>query len=304
VTGPAPHPENARGALAAAACYLFWGVVPLFWKRLSHLDSYEVIAHRGLWSLFVLLTLCALRGELQAVLAVVREPKQALRNFLTALLLTSNWLLYVIGVNSGRVIECSLGYFLVPLVNVAAGRFVLGERLRPAQGVAIALAALAVLAMVIEFGAVPWFALGLAATWGTYGLLRKRSKLGALAGLASETLLVAPIALAFLAVRFANGDGALSRGTSSDLVWLASTGVVTVIPLLWFGYGAQRIRMTTMGLLQYLSPSVQLALGVYVYGEPFPASRALCFAGIWAGLAIYTIDNLLQQRRTAALAVR
>lgn len=304
MTGNAPHPENARGALAAAACYLFWGVVPLYWRRLSHLDAYEVIAHRGLWSLFVLLTLCALRGELRAVLATVREPRAAIRNLLTALLLTTNWLLYVIGVNSGRVVECSLGYFLVPLVNVAAGRFVLGERLRRAQWIAIALAAIGVLAMVVQFGAVPWFALGLAATWGTYGLLRKRSKLSALAGLGSETLLVAPIAIAFLAWLAANGDGVLTRGDRSDLVWLVSTGVVTVIPLLWFGYGAQRIRLSTLGLLQYLSPSVQLAIGVLVYDEPFPPARALCFAFLWVGLALYTIDNLLQQRRPSTLAVR
>lgn len=304
MTGPAPHPEHARGALAAAACYLFWGVVPIYWKRLSHLDSYEVIAHRGLWSLFVLLGLCALRGELAQVLAVVRRPRAAARNLFTALLLTCNWLLYVLGVNSGRVTECSLGYFLVPLVNVAAGRFLLHERLRPPQLLAIALAAVGVLAMVVEFGAVPWFALGLASTWGAYGLLRKRSSLGALASLATETLLVAPIAIAFLLWLALRGEGVLAHGSADDLVWLASTGIVTVVPLLWFGYGAQRIRLSTLGLLQYLSPSVQLGIGVLVYAEPFPPARAACFALIWAGLAIYTMDNLLQQRREAALSVR
>ncbi|MBL9198926.1 MAG: EamA family transporter RarD, partial [Opitutaceae bacterium] len=285
-------PEAARGALAAAGCYLIWGLVPLYWRLLAGNDATELIAHRALWSLAFLAPLVAaqrLAGEIRAGLAT---PRALGANLLSAALLTGNWLVYVWAVNTGHVIESSLGYFLVPLVNVALGRFVLHERLRRLQWLAIACAAAGVLLMIAQLGRLPWIALGLAGTFGAYGLMRKKSPLGSLAGLTVEALLMAPCALALLLWQHHTGAGALGRADAATHALLVSSGVITAIPLLLFGYGARRIRLTTLGLLQYLGPTVQFALGVWVFHEPFSLGRASGFVLIWAGLALYTVDNL------------
>ncbi len=291
-----PHPEAARGALAATGCYLFWGIVPLYWKQLAHVDSYEVIAHRHVWSLVVLLGLLAVRGGRKEVWPLLRSPRSAAYNAFAALLLTTNWLVYVIGVNTGHVTECSLGYYLVPLVNVLAGRFVLHETLRPVQWLAIGSAALGVFVLVVELGEVPWIAMLLAGSWGAYSLMRKRSRLSGVTALSAETLLLSPVAIGYLAWLAAEDRGILGRSGAGDHLLAMSMGLVTAIPLLLFAYGAQRIRLSTLGLLQYLSPSMQLALGVVVFGEPFTTGRAISFACIWSGLALYTADNLLRRR--------
>ncbi|MBL9186026.1 MAG: EamA family transporter RarD [Opitutaceae bacterium] len=294
-----PSPEAARGALTAALCYLGWGLVPLYWRELAGINPVELIAHRALWSLVFLAALVGTMRIGRQVLAGLAGPRAVGLNFLSASLLTANWLVYVWGVNTGHVIECSLGYFLVPLFNVALGRFVLHEHLRRLQWLAIATAAAGVLLMILQLGRPPWLALALAATWSAYGLLRKQSALGSLAGLTVETLLLAPLAGAFLLWQHHTGAGALGRVDGVTHVLVLSSGVITAIPLLLFAYGARRIRLTTMGLLQYLAPSVQLALGVWVFREPFSADRAGGFALIWAGLALYTFDNLRGSRARA-----
>ncbi len=290
------HPEAARGALAASAVYLFWGLVPLYWKQLQHVDSWEIVAHRQVWALVALLAILAATGGLAAVRALIADPRSAAQTFAAAALLATNWLVYVIGVNSGRVTECSLGYYLVPLVNVLAGRFVLHETLRPTQWLAIGSAALGVLALVVDLGGMPWIAMLLASSWGGYSLMRKRSKVAGTTALTAETLLLTPFALGWLLWLAADGRGVLGNGSVSDHLLAFSMGPVTALPLLLFAYGAQRIRLSTLGLLQYLSPSVQLLLGIVVYGEPFTTGRAISFTLIWAGLAVYTADNLLARR--------
>jgi chloramphenicol-sensitive protein RarD len=290
------HPEAARGALAASACYLFWGLVPLYWKQLQHVDSWEIVAHRQVWSLVALLLILAATGGLGAVRALVADPRSAALTLAAALLLATNWLVYVIGVNSGRVTECSLGYYLVPLVNVLAGRFVLHETLRPVQWLAIGSAAVGVVVLVVDLGGAPWIALLLAGSWGAYSLLRKRSKVAGATALTAETLLLTPLALGWLGWLAVHDQGVLGRGSVGDHFLALSMGPVTALPLLLFAYGAQRIRLSTLGLLQYLSPSVQLLLGIVVYGEPFTTGRAVSFACIWTGLAVYTADNLLRRR--------
>ena len=298
---PASHREQAKsGALAAALCYFLWGLVPLYWKQLGAINSLELIAHRHVWSLVLLAGLIGVQGGFAAVAAALRTPRSAGTHFLSATLLTANWLVYVWGVNTGHVIETSLGYFLVPLVNVAAGHFVLHEHLRRVQWIAIAFAATGVAVMIAQLGRPPWIALVLAATWGGYSLMRKQSSLGAMAGLTAETLLLAPLALGFLAWQHHTGAGALGRVDLRTHLLVLSAGVVTAIPLLLFAYGARRIRLSTLGLLQYLAPSVQLAIGIWVYHEPFSRGRILGFAFIWTALAAYTADNLLAQRRGAA----
>ena len=292
----------ARGATAAATCYLLWGLVPLYWTQLSAVDPVELIAHRHVWSLAFLAVLLAFQGGFAAVGAALATPRSIAWNLLGATLLTGNWLVYVWGVNTGHVIECSLGYFLVPLVNVAAGRFVLHEHLRPAQWLAIACAAGGVLWMILQLGRPPWIALALAGTWGGYSLMRKKNPLGAVPGLAVETLLLAPFALAFLGWLHFTGTGALGHADLRTQLLVLSSGVITAVPLLLFAYGARRIRLSTLGLLQYLAPSVQLILGIWIYREPFARDRILSFSLIWAALALYTADNLIATRRRLAAA--
>lgn len=295
--------EQFRGALAGTICLLMWGLVPLYWKQLAEINPVELIAHRHVWSVAFLLVLVAAQGEFGEMRAAFGNRRGLALNLLSALLLTTNWLFYVWGVNSGRVVECSLGYFLVPLVNVAAGRLVLHEQLRRAQWIAIACAAGGVGLMFVQVERAPWIALVLAASWGAYSLLRKRSPLGSLTGLTVETLLLVPLAAVFLLWCHRTGAGALGRVDLRTHLFLLSAGVITAIPLLLFVYAARRIRMSTLGLLQYLSPTVQLLVGVWVYHESFGRTRALGFALIWAGLALYTVDNLLVQRR-ATLGLR
>ena len=290
-------PAQTRGAFAAALCYFLWGLVPLYWKQLAGVDPVELVAHRQVWSLVLLLVVVAMQGGFAAVRAALSTPRAFAINGLSAALLTGNWLVYVWGVNTGHVVETSLGYFLVPLVNVAAGRFVLHEHLRRAQWWAIALAATGVVWMIVQLGRPPWIALIVACTWGGYSLMRKQSPLPAVTGLTVETLLLAPSAIAFLLWRHYIGAGALGTVDLRTQVLVVSSGVITAVPLLLFAYGARRIQLSTLGLLQYLAPSVQLALGVWLYHEPFSHERATSFAFIWAALALYTVDNLWSQRK-------
>lgn len=291
------HPEAARGALAAAAGFLFWGIVPIYWKALATVPALELIAHRIVWSLFFLLLVQAWRGRLGAVREGFASPGAIGLNLLSSVLLAANWTVYVWGVNSGHVIECSLGYFLTPLGNVALGFVFLHERLRPMQWSAIALAVVGVLLLLVRLGHFPWIALTLAATWSFYGILKKKSVLGPMNGLTVETIVLFPVAAAALAWWHFAGSGALGRVGTLDHVLILSAGVITAVPLLLFAQGAQRVRLSTLGLLQYIAPSVQFLLGVFLYDEPFDSARFQAFAMIWAGLVVYTADSFWSQRR-------
>ena len=300
MSSPNHTPAQVRGALAAALCHFLWGLAPLYWKQLAGINALELIAHRHVWSLVLLVALLGAQGGFGGVRAAIGSARGFAINFFSATLLTANWLVYVWGVNTGHVVECSLGYFLVPLANVAAGRFVLHEHLRRAQWIAIACAAAGVALMIAQLGRPPWIALVLAATWGAYSLLRKQSPLGSLTGLTVETLLLAPFAIGFLLWQHQTGEGALGRVDLRAHAFVLSAGVITAIPLLLFAYGARRIRLSTLGLLQYLAPTVQLMIGVWIYHEPFARARAVGFVFIWAGLALYAADNLFAQRRAPA----
>lgn len=295
-------PTAARGALAAAAGYLAWGLFPIYWKQLGDIQATELIAHRHVWSLGCIAIVMLAGGGLGELWSALRSRTAVACHAASGVLLTVNWLVFVWGVNHGRVVEASLGYFLVPLVNVALGRFMLHERLRRLQWVAIAFATAGVGLLLVRVGRPPWIALTLAATFGAYGLLRKKSPLGALTGLGLETLLLAPVALAYLLWRYAEGAGALGQSDLRTHALLLSAGVITAGPLLLFAYGARRIRFTTLGLLQYIAPTVQFAIGVWVYHEPVTPERAAAFALIWCGLAVYTADNVWNQRRVTAPA--
>ncbi|MFM7554919.1 MAG: EamA family transporter RarD, partial [Verrucomicrobiota bacterium] len=262
----------------------------------------ELIAHRHLWSLLLLGGLLVATGEgWSSALGALSTIRGAARLLVAALLLTTNWLVYVWGVNTGHILETSLGYFLVPLISVLAGRFLLGEQLRRVQWIAVGLAAVGVgsMVVVVQGGRVPWIALALAGSWSSYSVMRKRSALGAIPGLAVETLLLAPVALGFLVWKQAQGTGALGRVDLGTHGLLLSSGVITAIPLLLFAHAARRIRLSTLGVTQYLAPTLQWAIGVWVYHEPVERERLFGFAIIWVALGIYSVDNL----RAAAAGV-
>ncbi len=291
------HPDAARGALAATSSFLIWGVVPVYWKQMQGVSAFELITHRIAWSLLFLLGVLWWQKNLRALRPAFTEPRTFGLNLLSSVLLAINWVVYIWAVNSGHVIESSLGYFLVPLVNVALGSLLLHERLRPPQWIAIGFAAAGVGVLLTRAGHVPWIAITLAVTWAGYGLLKKHSSLGSIAGLTAETILLFPLAAGLLLWWHHTGEGALGRVDLRLHLYILSVGVVTAIPLLLFAYGAQRIRLATLGLLQYLSPSVQFLIGYLVYREPFDAARLQAFSLIWCGLALYSADAFWAQRR-------
>jgi chloramphenicol-sensitive protein RarD len=289
----------AKGVLAASVGYLVWGLSPLYWHLLAAVDADELIAHRLCWTMLLTVPLLAWRDGLKSTLAALASWRACGRNFLSAALLTTNWLVYVWAVNHGHVLESSLGYFLVPLVNVALGWGVLHERLRRLQWLAIGLAAAGVSVQLIQLGRLPWIALLIAGSFGVYGLLKKQSPLGPLAGLAVETSLLAVPAAAFLLWRAVSGSGALGHAPVATQGLVLITGVFTAVPLLLFAYGARRLRLTTLGLLQYIAPTAQFVLGIWYYRETFTPARAQSFALIWAGLLLYTFDAGWSQRHRA-----
>ncbi len=291
------------GLLYAALAYVLWGLFPIYFHALARVDAFEIVLHRSLWSfVFVWAVLLAMR-RLQWVGGVVRQPRLLAQFSLSALLLSGNWLLYVWAVNHGHVVEASLGYFVTPLVNVLLGTWVLAERPRRLQWVAVAVAACGVAWLTATLGRPPWIALGLAASFGTYGLLRKTAPLGALEGLAVETAVIAPLALVALAWMSAPHGGlpGLFAGMDSATVgWLLFAGPLTAIPLLLFAAGARRITLATLGTLQYLSPTLQFLLGVTWFGEPLQGTRLVGFVLIWLALAVYSADGFLWLRRLRA----
>ena len=285
------------GPLAAASAFILWGLFPLYIKQLPQVPALELVAHRSAWSLlFVVLLLLALR-RLAWLPAVLRRPRVVAVFALSAALLSANWLIYVWAVNHDHVVDASLGYFINPLVNVLLGYAVLHERPRPVHWLAVGVAAAGVLWLALGAGHVPWVALLLAGSFGLYGLLRKTAPLGALEGLALETLLQAPLAVGWLLWLAASGAGHFGQGVARTDWLLLLAGPFTAVPLLLFAVGARRVTMATLGLLQYLGPSLQFALGVWLYREPFDAGRGLGFALIWLALLIYSGESWRMLRR-------
>jgi chloramphenicol-sensitive protein RarD len=279
------------GMIYAALAYGIWGLFPLYFRQLADVPALEVIVHRMVWSLgFVLLLLLALR-RWAWIREVAHQPRVLGAFAVSALLLSSNWLTYVWAVLNAHVLDASLGYFILPLVNVALGFIFLGERPRRGQWLAVGIASAGVLWLAVQAGHVPWIALVLAATFGIYGLLRKVAVLGALEGLALETALLAPLALLYMGWQTWAGHGVLAQGASTTLGWLLLAGPLTAIPLLLFAAGARRIPMTTLGILQYLSPTLLFLLSTLVFGEPMQAVRLLGFALIWVALVVYSVEG-------------
>jgi chloramphenicol-sensitive protein RarD len=288
------------GIAYAALAYIAWGLFPLYFRQVAHVPALEVVVHRTVWSLAFVLVVLAVRRQWGWMRALWGQPRVLGAFAASALLLSGNWLTYVWAVQNQHVVDASLGYFILPLVNVALGFVFLHERPRPGQWLAVALAAGGVLWLAVQAGRVPWIALALALSFGFYGLMRKVATLGALEGLTLETMMLAPVAMAALGVWSAQGQGALVQGDASTVAWLLVAGPLTAVPLLLFAAGARRIPLATMGILQYISPSLQFALGIWLFHEPFQPARLLGFVLIWAALLVYSVEGWRARQGSAA----
>jgi chloramphenicol-sensitive protein RarD len=280
----------------ALLAYGAWGLLPIYWKWFGQVPAIEILSHRIVWSMLFLMTVLTWQQRGAELSQLWRAPNKILLLGLTALLLTLNWGLYVYGVNTDRVVETSLGYFINPLVNVLLGFIVLKERLHWVQKWAVLLAGIGVAYFIWQFGTVPWIALGLAVSFAFYGLVRKLVAVSPMVGLAMETLLITPIALAIIGYEMTTGTGHFNTNIWLTLLFLG-TGIVTSFPLLWFNNAAKRLRLSTLGFFQYFAPSLQLLLGVFLYHEPFSKTHAITFSCIWLALLTYSITSFLQPKQ-------
>jgi chloramphenicol-sensitive protein RarD len=280
------------GILYAASAYALWGIFPLYFKALLDVPPMQIMVHRIVWSFVFVMVVLAWRRQWKWLGETVRRPKVLAGFAASAVLLSTNWFIYIWAVNSGRVVDSSLGYFINPLVNILLGFVLLRERLRAGQWAAIAVAAAGVAWLTWQTGHPPWIGLALALTFGTYGLLRKTAVLGPLEGLSLETLLLFPFAFGYLVLLTGDHRNAFLDASTSSQWLLAAAGPITAVPLLLFAAGARRISMATLGLLQYIGPSLQLLIGVALYHEPFSGGRLLGFVVIWSALAIYSLEGL------------
>ena len=290
------------GIVYAALAFVWWGLFPLYFRLVTTVGAAEVLAHRVVWCLVFLAVLLSWRRQWGWLAQVLPRPKVLAAFAASALLIGANWLTYIWAVLHGHVLESSLGYFITPLVNVLLGMSLLHERLRRTQWVALAIAALGVLWLTVQAGRPPWIALALAITFGAYGLMRKIAALGALEGLTLETLLLAPLALLVLGIGIRDGSASFPAPDLLTNLWMIALGPITAVPLLLFAAGARRLSMATLGIVQYIGPSIQFALGVTVFHEPFSATRLLGFGCIWLALVIYSLDGWRIARSTTAAA--
>ena len=291
--------ETRKGVVAALSAYLLWGFLPILFRLMEAAGSMLIVAERTLWSLVLLAVILAFAGGFAEVRAVLSDGRRMRVIALSAILLVGNWLLYVWAVETGQVLEASFGYFINPLVNVAIGMILLGERQNRMQTIAIGIALVAILIQAAGIGRIPFVALGLALSFGFYGFIRKTAQAGPATGLFAETVVVAPFAMAFVAFDLAT-RGIGVHADPVQMTLLVLTGPATAIPLLLFAYGVRRLRLTTIGMFQYLAPSIQFLLAITLFGEELNPLRLLSFALIWVSLMVFSWDSFQQRRRATA----
>lgn len=296
--------EGIQGLAYAGSAFLIWGLSPIYWKTLASVPSFEIVLHRVLWSFFFVIPLVALQGKTGELLSALKNPRSILTLLATTLFVATNWLLFIWSVNNGLVLQASLGYYINPLFNVLLGVVFLRERLRRAQLLAVLLAAAGVLHLTLGLGRFPWVALTLAFTFGLYGLVRKITPVSALVGLTVETLLLLPPTLGYLGYLYATGRGAfLHMGLSTDLLLMASA-LATALPLLLFTLGARRLRLSTLGFMQYMVPSCFFLFAVFVFREPISWVQIGTFVMIWSALGIYSADSVVFHRKVHLLPAK
>ena len=293
--------ESRRGLLLGALAYTLWGTFPLYWTLLEPGGAIEILAHRIVWSSLTMVVILVGWRRVPQLRALLRDRRRLLMVCAAAVVITVNWGGYIWGVNNGRVVETSLGYFINPLVTVLMGVVVLGERLRRLQWVAMGIALVAVIVLAVDYGRPPWIALLLAFSFGTYGLLKKQAGVGAVESITVETVVLTPAALAYVLWLVATGQSDFGSHGIAHAALFTTTGLVTAVPLMLFGAAAIRVSMVSLGLLQYLAPTIQFALGILVFHEAMPASRWIGFGLVWLALVIFTVEALNHRRRQLRL---
>ena len=297
---PAPAPDSRlTGFLYGLGAFGFWGLTPIYFKAVGQVPALEVMAHRVVWAMLLMFALLLWKQRLRELSLELGNPRRLLFYAVTALLVSTNWLIFIWAIQQNRLLEASLGYYINPLVNVFLGMLFLHERLNVRQIVAVTLAAIGVLNLMLAHGTFPWIALALAFSFGFYGLLRKKARVDVMLGLTVETILLTPFALAFLVLLGANG--AFGRANMETDLLLAAAGIVTAVPLLCFLQATQRLALSTVGLMQYLAPTLNFLLAVLLYDEPFTLSHLITFVCIWIALAIYSGDAFLTHRAHRAI---
>jgi chloramphenicol-sensitive protein RarD len=289
--------ETRRGLLLGLAAWVMWGFFPLYWPLLEPAGAVEILAHRIFWSMLLMLGLVLVLHKGAGLRATLADRRTRSLLAVASVLITINWGTYIWGVNHHHVVETSLGYFINPLVSVLLGVLVLGERLRTLQWVALGIAVVAVVALTVEYGHPPWVALILAFSFGSYGLAKKKANAGAVESLVVETLVISPVALAYIVFLMSTSASNFGGHGTGHALLLMGTAVITVVPLLCFGGAATRIPLSTLGLMQYLTPTVQFILGLVVFHEPMPAMRWVGFGLIWVALAVFTAETLRNRHR-------
>ena len=290
--------EHTAGLLAALGCFSMWGVMPIYFHLIGPAVSpWEILTQRMVWAAVLLTLFVLISRRHERVMAVVRQPHLLLALMASALLISTNWGVFIWAVSSHHVLQASLGYYINPLLNVVLGLVFFRERLRPLQIAAVLLAAAGVMIMVVGFGRVPWVSLILAGSFGAYGLIRKRIAVDSITGLYIETMLLLPFALLWLGALYAQQQAVFLLDNLRTDALLMGCGVITVLPLVLFTMGARRLKLGTLGLIQYLTPTLHLLTGVFLFNEPFNQANLVTFACIWAGLALYTADILRAQRQ-------
>ena len=295
---PAQNETNAGVAYGVAA-YLWWGLVPIYFRAIRHVPAMEILVHRVVWSIVLLAILMRVYRRWPVALAALRDRQVRLTLLGTTTLIAINWLAFIWAVANDQVLQASLGYYINPLVNVLLGFVFLRERLRPTQGVCVLLAATGVVYLTVSYGTLPWLALLLAGSFGCYGLLRKTARVDSLVGLMLETLLLAPLMLGYFLYIVIKGQSVFVNGPLHLTLLLPLGGVITAVPLLWFANAARRLRLATLGLLQYIAPSGQFLLAVVAFGESFTRAHLVSFVCIWTALTLYSVDAIRAARRSA-----
>ena len=291
-----------KGILYAIGAYTIWGFLPIYWKLLQSIPSLELAAHRMVWSFLLVVVVLSFKGQWQWLKPVLKNKKIMLTFITAGVLVGANWSIYIWAVNAGFIVETSLGYFINPLVSVMLGVIFFKERLRLWQGIAVGIAMTGVLYLTVNYGSLPWIALSLALTFGFYGLLKKTTRMNALHGLALEMTVVSLPALVYLFYQESLvGQGALGQSGWVTILLLMGTGVVTAFPLILYTNAVQRIPLSMMGLLFYMTPTMQFLIGVWVYGEPFTQARMIGFSLVWTALLLYSIEGVIVRRRSVAV---
>ncbi len=290
-----------RGLVLIVCAQVMWGLSPAFWRLGTEIPAMDMLGHRVLWTFVTVLVIHLVRRSLRSVHTAARELRTLALEALAGVLIGSNWLVWIWAVTNGRVLEGSLGYFITPLVSVLLGVVVVGERLRRAQWAAVALGAASVIWLTIDMGGLPWVSLVLAATFGTYGLMKKTVNRPPLDMLTIELMVILPLVLVFLGTRLINGQDALVSASGTEYIVLLGSGLFTAVPLLCFAGAVQRVPLSVIGVIQYLAPSTHFLLGVVAYNEPFGGGRLIGFALVWTGLAVFTLDGLRSVRSSGQL---